>query len=195
MSEMSDHRSVHVVEGTHPTVPGRVLVVCDTRAAAEVVALRLVNLIRSDAGLPPATEPSEFEEALRAAEIARQIKAGGEYSAHPDDAAPLVSIERQDLVDAEAALALQAADLGAAALSGSGLAPSSGVTIWSESEDGWWSNNEGWVSDEESATVFTIDEAAGVRLPISVAGDAVFVTAPPRPADRDGHGLENHPAP
>lgn len=195
MSEVTERRSVYVVEGMHPTTPGRILTVCDSLEAAETAALCLVNVIRSDVGLPPAIKASEFKEALRAAEIARQVQEGDECSAHQGGADPLVSIEQQDLIDAEAALARLTTGPASVARSGDDQASAPGVMIWSESRGGWWSNNQGWISDEEGATVFTIDEAAGVQLPISVTGDEVFIAASPRPKDQDDHGLENPPFP
>jgi hypothetical protein len=43
--------------------------------------------------------------------------------------------------------------------------------IYSESEDGWWNNDLGWVSDRRYADVFKGTE----RLPMSAGDDAQWV--------------------
>ena len=45
--------------------------------------------------------------------------------------------------------------------------------IYSQSEDGFWSNEDGWV-DLDSATCFTVAEARTLNLPMSADDDAHF---------------------
>jgi hypothetical protein len=48
--------------------------------------------------------------------------------------------------------------------------------IHSGNEDGFWSNDMGWVEEVVSATYFTRSEmSAGVPLPLSVGNDAAWV--------------------
>lgn len=47
--------------------------------------------------------------------------------------------------------------------------------IHSKSEDGFWSNEDGWVDDIDSATVFEAHEAAVSTKPMSAETDAIWV--------------------
>lgn len=49
--------------------------------------------------------------------------------------------------------------------------------IFSASEGGFWSNDDGWVDTSWSATRFTEQETKDLSLPMSATGDAIWMTS------------------
>jgi hypothetical protein len=48
--------------------------------------------------------------------------------------------------------------------------------IFSDSEEGYWSNEDGWVADLRCATVFRNIEIPLLNLPMSASDDAFWMT-------------------
>lgn len=49
------------------------------------------------------------------------------------------------------------------------------LVIYSESEHGFWSNDQGWVYDGPSATRFSVKEAKSLNMPVSKGNDAMLI--------------------
>jgi hypothetical protein len=49
------------------------------------------------------------------------------------------------------------------------------LILFSQSEMGFWSNKQGWVTDAASATVFTKTQAKKANLPITKGSDAIWI--------------------
>lgn len=48
--------------------------------------------------------------------------------------------------------------------------------VFSDSEEGFWSNDDGWVADLRCASVFCSSETSRFDLPISASDDARWIT-------------------
>lgn len=49
------------------------------------------------------------------------------------------------------------------------------LIIYSKSEFGFWSHQQGWVQNATDATIFTKSDAKSVNLPISKGNDAIWI--------------------
>ena len=49
------------------------------------------------------------------------------------------------------------------------------LILFSQSEMGFWSNGQGWVTDAASATVFTKKQAQAANFPITKGSDAIWI--------------------